>query len=387
MKKKIGVIFGGNSVEHEISIITALQAIENIDRNIYEVVPIYLSKKHKFYSSEDFFLIDTFKNIEELETKYTEKIFFKEQDKVCLLNKKKSFFKKKDQIEVDLFFPIVHGTNVEDGKLQGYLEMFNIPFIGPNTTSAVIGQEKAVSKDILKTHKINQTKYIWVHENESDDILRLVQENLKYPVIVKPNTLGSSVGIFIAKDEAELDEKIVESFKYDSVLVIEEAISDFKELNISLVDIDGELKTSAIERVAKEDEILSYEDKYLSSSKTKGSTDSKGMASLSRELPAKISKSLENKIIDETKKTYRALRCEGIVRIDMMIINNKVYINEVNNIPGSLSYYLWEEAGYTYKNLLSTYIEDGIKKYYKRKNKNFSFKTNVLNMKSGKLNK
>ncbi len=383
MKKKIGVIFGGNSVEHEISIITALQAIESIDREIYEVVPIYLSKKHKFYSHIDFLKMDTFKDLDNVCKKYEEKIFFLEQDKVCLLNKKKSFFKRSEQIDVDLFFPIVHGTNVEDGKLQGFLEMFKIPYIGPTTTSAVIGQEKAVMKDILKAHDVNQTKYIWVNESQSDDILNIVKNNLSYPVIVKPNCLGSSVGIFVAENEEELSSKIMDSFKYDEVLVIEEALSDFEELNISLVNINGNIRTSSIERVIASNDVLTYEDKYLSGSKTK----SQGMASLGRELPAKIDNKIEEEIISLTTKVYEVLRCSGIVRVDILLLNGKVYINEVNNIPGSLSYYLWEEKGITYKELLSEYIEDGIKKFYKRKNKNFSFKTNVLNMKSRKLNK
>ncbi len=383
MKKKIGVIFGGNSVEHEISIITALQAIENIDKDNYEVVPIYLSKKHKFYSHLDFLNMDTFKDLDNVCKKYEEKIFFLEKDKVCLLNKKKSFFKKSEQIDVDLFFPIVHGTNVEDGKLQGFLEMFKIPYIGPTTTSAVLGQEKAVMKDILESHKISQTKYIWVNESQSDEILDIVKEKLSYPVIVKPNCLGSSVGIFVANNEKELSSKIMDSFKYDDVLVIEEALSGFEELNISLVNINGEIKTSAIEKVIASNDVLTYEDKYLSGSKTK----SQGMASLGRELPAKIDKKLEEDIANLTTKVYEVLRCSGIVRVDILLLNGKLYINEVNNIPGSLSYYLWEEKGITYKELLSEYIEDGIKKFYKRKNKNFSFKTNVLNMKSRKLNK
>ncbi len=383
MKKKIGVIFGGNSVEHEISIITALQAIESIDKEVYEVVPIYLSKKHKFYSHLDFLNIDTFKDIDSISKNYIEKIFFLENDKVCLLNKKKSFFKKSEQIDVDLFFPIVHGTNVEDGKLQGYLEMFKIPYIGPNTTSAVIGQEKAIMKDILSAHNINQTKYIWIKESQVDDVLDLVDKNLSYPVIVKPNCLGSSVGIFVANDDEELSSKIMDSFKYDDVLVIEEALSDFQEVNISLVNINGKIRTSAIERVIASNDVLTYEDKYLSGSKTK----SQGMASLGRELPAKIDKSIEEQIINITTNVYEILRCQGIVRVDILLLGDKVYINEVNNIPGSLSYYLWEEKGISYKDLLSEYIEDGIKKFYKRKNKNFSFKTNVLNMKSRKLNK
>ncbi len=385
MKKSIGIIFGGNSVEHEISIISALQAIENIDKKKYEVVPIYLSKENKFYSSDNFLNIEIFQNLKDIKNKYKEKIFYKDGNKVLLLNKKKTFFKSKEQLEIDIFFPIVHGTNVEDGKLQGFLTMFGIPIIGATEVSAVLGQHKSIAKDILKSQKINQTNYIWMNENQKDNLKELVEGNLNYPVIIKPDSLGSSIGIYSAKNYDELEEKIEEAFKYDQVVVIEEKLKDFTELNISLVQIGDEIKTSSIEKVNDSKEILSYEDKYLSNSKTKGSKG--GMASLRRELPAKIESELEQKIKEITKKCYYILRCQGIIRVDMMIKENQIYINEINNIPGSLSFYLWEDSGIKYKELLTLVIEDNVKKYYKKSQKKYSFTTNVLTMNGKKINK
>ncbi|MFV0288235.1 MAG: hypothetical protein ACK5HR_02110 [Mycoplasmatales bacterium] len=386
MKKNIGIIFGGNSVEHEISIITAIQAIENMDQEKYEVIPIYLTKNNKFFTSEDFLNIDIFKNLKEIEKKYKEKILYKEDNKVLLLNKKKSFFKSKDQVEIDIFFPIVHGTNVEDGKLQGYLNMFGIPIIGTTTTSGVIGQEKSIMKDILSTHQIKQTKYLWVKETQREELQTLIEQKLNYPVIVKPNCLGSSIGIFIAKDYEALNQKIDTAFKYDAIVIIEEVLQDFEELNISVVDINDEIKVSAIEKVNASQDLLSYEDKYLSES-GKQKMKTSGMESLKRELPAKISFELQQNIEKIARDCYKFLRCQGIIRIDMMVKDNIIYINEVNNIPGSLAFYLWEESGQSYQELLTEVIEDNIKKYYKTKNKDYSFSTNVLNLSGKKINK
>lgn len=386
MKKNIGIIFGGNSVEHEISIITAMQAIENIDQNKYNPIPIYLSKDNKFYSEKEFKNIEVFKDLKKLLEKYKEKIIYKDENGIHLITKKKSFFKGKEQISIDVFLPIVHGTNVEDGKLQGFLETMNLPYIGTTTTSGVIGQDKSIMKDILKGNNIDQTNYLIFDENDIDNIKEEVQNKLGFPVIIKPACLGSSIGINIANSTDELMDKINNSFKYDQTIVIEEKLSEFKEINISVRKIKNKILTSAIEEVNVGKNILTYEDKYLKGSKTKGS-ESSGMASLDRKVPAELNDNIEKKIEEIATKTYKILKCEGIIRIDLLLYNDRILVNEINNIPGSLSFYLWEANGIKYKELLNDLIEDGIISYTKRKNKNFSFTTNVLNMNGKKIKK
>lgn len=391
MKKNIGVIFGGDSVEHEISIITAIQAMENMDKTKYNIIPIYMTKSGALYSESKFLDIENFKDMDELLKGVPEKILYNDGKDIALLPKKKSFFKGKDQILVDAIFPIVHGTNVEDGKLQGYLETLRIPYIGTTVVSGVVGQDKGIMKDVLKANGINQTDYIVVNERDRSMVDQMIEDSVGYPVIVKPASLGSSIGIFIARNSAELEANLSKAFKYDSNLVIEKLLTDFEELNVSVRSRDGEILVSEIERVSATDELLSYEDKYLNNSKSKGEATNggdAGMASLARELPARISPELKEKIQDLVKRVYKILRAEGVIRIDMMIKGDDIYINEINNIPGSLAFYLWEESGVPYQQLLDELIEEGIKRYYQRKNKNFTFSTNVLSMKSnGKLRK
>lgn len=382
MKKNIGIVFGGNSVEHEISIITALQAIENFDTKKYNCIPIYMSKSGKLYSEEKFKNIDEFKDLENLEKNFKEKLIYNENKKNFLISKKKSFFKGKDQIEIDLFFPIVHGTNVEDGKLQGFFETQNLPYIGPSTTSGVLGQDKGIMKDVLKAHNINQTKYVVINEEEKyEEIIQKVNNMLSYPVIIKPACLGSSIGISICESKEQLKTQLKNTFKYDSNIVIEEVLNDFEEMNISVREVNSKIITSVIEKVGTSNELLTYDDKYLA----KGKTQSQGMASLQREIPAHIERQLIDKIEVLAKQVYKILRCESLIRIDMMIVGEDVYINEINSIPGSLAFYLWEESGTSYTNLLDQMVEEGIKKYYKNKNKTFNFKTNVLDNQGGKL--
>lgn len=382
--QNIGVIFGGNSVEHEISIISALQAIENIDKTKYQVVPIYLTKQqNKFYSSEDFFNINTFKNIDNMVVNYKPKKFIKRNNQVFLEDEHTKFFTKNNSIEIDVFFPIVHGTNVEDGKLQGFLSMFEIPVVGPTTLSGAIGQDKAVAKDLLKAYDISQTDYIVLHEDEIEDVKSKVC-NLQYPLIIKPNSLGSSIGIQIVEEESELVAKVKEAFSYDNYIVIENKLPNIRELNISVYKYNSKIEVSAIEEVYSQDLILSFEDKYMSGAK---GDKSQGMASTTREIPAKISKELSNEIENLAKRTYNVLRCVGVIRVDIILVGEKLYINEVNNIPGSLSYYLWEPKDIDYKQLLSQLIESAIKDKYLRQNKTTSYKSNVLNAKSLKLNK
>lgn len=373
--KKLGVIFGGRSVEHEISIISALQAIENIDKQKYEVIPLYIGKNNKWYSDESLLNIETFKDIEninKLDVVNLQNI----ENKIVVKKIKKKLFTSSIVTDLDFVLPIVHGTNVEDGKLQGFLETIGAIYGGPSVYSAVVGQDKALMKDLLKANQINQIDYFWCYDNENiESIHNKILDTIKYPVIIKPALLGSSVGIEVIENYEQLINLLPQSFSYCNKMVIEKFCSNFIEMNISLLGTYSDFEFSAIEQVAKSDEILSFEDKYMS-----GSKKSSGMASLERIVPAKISSSLEEKIHDITAKTFSVLNVQGICRIDLIIINEEVYINEINNIPGSLSFYLWEAKGVSYSELLDKIINIGATSYFKQQSLNCSFDTNVLNI-------
>lgn len=377
MKVNIAVLFGGNSVEHEISIISSMQAIENIDKEKYNVIPVYITKNLEMYSDSTFTSVEPFIDFDA--NKYKQVTFVKQGEETYVRQIKGLFNKLEER--VDVAFPIVHGTGVEDGTLQGYLKMFNLPIAGPTVLGGAVGQDKAVMKDILSAHDISQTKYLWVNSGQSlTECVEAVESKLSYPVIIKPASLGSSVGIEICNDSAELENGLTNGFGYDHKIVIEEALSDFEEYNISVFGTFDDFRTSEIEKILKYDEFLSYEQKYVAGSKKTGSKSS-GMASLSRELPANISEQVKAEITNQARASYRALNCNGLVRFDIIIGNDgAVYINEVNNIPGSLSFYLWEATGIEYKDMLTNIIEQAVNKFYKDQKLVQSFDTNVLKM-------
>lgn len=372
MKLKVGFIYGGISTEHEISIISALQAINNMNLDKYDVVPIYLSKNGVFYTGKYLLNIDNYKDLSLISKKCKEVSIIKKNNDFALLSVN---FPHKVLTNIDIFFPVVHGYNVEDGSIAGFLETIGAPYAESDLYASLIGQDKVIQKMVFKENGINIVPYTYFYENEyldnEEEIISKINE-LSFPVIVKPARLGSSVGINIAADEVSLKEAINEALKYDEKIIVEKIIENLKELNCSVLGDKDLYKPSLIEKVSAKENILSYEDKYISGGK------SKGMASASRKIPADISKRLTKEIENMSVKACKALNTSGIVRIDYLYDtkNEKIYLNEINIIPGSLSFYLWKDT--KYKDLLASIIELGIKKYKNKSRKQTSFETNVL---------
>lgn len=388
MRIRVGVIFGGESVEHEVSIISAIQAMNKIDEEKYEVVPIYITKDREWYTGEMLKDIDVYQDLELVKT-YANNVVLFYKDGRYVLQKKKGLFKKVVK-EIDVAFPIVHGTNVEDGALQGYLQTIGIPYVGPNVYAGVAGQDKAIMKDIWKNAGIPMTKYVWFYDTDyredTDKIIKKIKE-LKYPVIVKPATTGSSVGISVCDSEKNIKEAIDEAIQYDSKVVVEEVVQNLKEVNIAVMGNYESQKVSEIEEVLSANKFLTYTDKYIGGGKgkTKGgvkrpSEKSKGMASTNRKLPADLDKNTKNEIEEIAKSAFKALGSSGNSRIDFLIDSKskKVYINEINSIPGSLAFYLWEAKNIDFTKVLDEMIQVGIKDYKKRVSKTHSFETNIL---------
>lgn len=385
MKIRLGVIFGGESVEHEVSIISAVQAMYKLDNEKYDVVPIYITKDRQWYTGEALKDIETYQDLDLLK-RYSKNVVLYEQNGRFLLQSKK--FPRRIVKEIDMVLPIVHGTNVEDGVLQGYLQSIGIPFVGGDVYASVVGQDKIFMKQVFTCENLPITDYVWFYDVEYNDdnqaILDKV-EKLGYPVIIKPCTLGSSVGITIAKNRDELKEAIDTAIGYDNRIVVEKVVDNLMELNISVLGNYENQQVSAIEQVIPTDTFLTYADKYLGSGKTKGKVSgkfktSKGIVSTNRVVPAKIEDSLKKEVEDIAVRAFKSLKSSGVVRIDFLVDTkkNKVYVNEVNNIPGSLSFYLWEPIGKDYSELLDDMINIGIKDYKHRIAKTHSFETNIL---------
>lgn len=387
MKIKVGVIFGGESVEHEVSIISAVQAMDKIDSNKYEIIPIYISKDREWYTGEMLRDIDTFQDMALLK-RYAKNVVLYFKNGEFVLQNKKGF--KKIINTIDIAFPIVHGTNVEDGTLQGYLQSIGIPYVGSNVYASAVGQDKVYMKQIFESEKLPIKKYTWFYDNDykmdSEEVLKKIKK-LKYPLIVKPAMLGSSVGINKAKDEEELIKAIEDAINYDSKIVVEEMVEDLTEVNISVLGDYKNQELSEIEEVIPTKDILTYEDKYIGDGKIKGklgiknpSKGSKGMLSANRKIPATIKDNLKKEVKETAIKAFKSLGSAGVCRIDFLVDNkeNKVYINEINSIPGSLAFYLWEPIGKDYTDLLDEMINLGVKAYRKRTSKTHSFETNIL---------
>ena len=381
MKLRVGVIFGGESVEHEVSIISAVQAMKSMDSEKYEIIPIYIGKDREWYTGKLLSDIDIYSDLDLLKKYAKNVVLTNKKDSFVLVNKK-GLRRVVDYI--DIAFPIVHGTNVEDGTLQGYLELIGIPYVGSNLYSASIGQDKVFQKQILKSSNLPVVDYDWFFDSEykdnEEEILKRIKK-IGYPVMIKPARLGSSVGIGKAHNEEEVKMYIEEAIKYDEKILVEKVVDNLVEVNCSVLGNYEYQSASEIEEVMAVDEFLSYKDKYLGGSKGKISkTGSKGMVSTNRILPARLDDKMTNEVKELSKSVFKVLNAAGVIRIDYLIDKKtkKIYINETNTIPGSLSFYLWEATDKPYKELLDDLITLGIKTYKRKKRKVFSFETNIL---------
>ena len=355
MKLKIGVIFGGQSLEHELSIITALQAMDNIDTEKYEIIPIYITKDLVWYSSGCLRYIDSFNNFNLIEKYAT---------KVNLINKNGRFILqttglfKRELTELHLVIPMVHGRGTEDGTLGGFLQMTGIPYVSNNIYSSVICQDKVFTKQLLEQNELPTIKYVWFFDNEylknKEELFKKI-DKLDYPLIVKPATLGSSIGIKIVKRKEELDTIINEVLKYDRKIVIEELLEDVLEYNVSILKTNDKLFVSAIEEIATNLEFRDYIDKCDLQNYRNGN--------IVRTVPAKISEKMSDEIINLAKKTINFLNNTGLSTVDFLYDTKKkkLYIDEINSIPTCFSHHLWEEANISYKELFTIMINDTIK--------------------------
>lgn len=385
MKLKVGVIFGGETVEHEVSIISAVQAMEHMNQEKYDIVPIYIAKDRTWYTGKMLMEIDVYRNFEDLK-KYAKKCMLVKKDDKFYLQKTNGLFRK-DITDIDIAFPIVHGNNVEDGTLAGLLDSIGIPYVGSGVLGSALGQDKVVMKQVFESMNLPIVDYTWFYDteySESSDEIKERIDNLGYPVIVKPAKLGSSVGITFVENSRNIDSAIEEAIQYDNKIVVEKAVQNLVEVNCSVLGNYTYQQPSELEEVKGKAQFLTYQDKYLGngkgSKKLSGGVKSQGMASASRIIPARIDTKTEETVKKVACEAFKALNLSGVCRIDFLINKEtrQVYINEPNTIPGSLAFYLWEATGKKYEELLDEIITLAIKDYKMKKKKTYSFDTNIL---------
>ncbi len=388
MKIRVGVFFGGQSVEHEVSIISAQQAISSMNKDKYEIIPVYISKDSKMYTGENLLDIKSFTNIGEAIANSTQISLINENNQVKLVGKAKGMFKKPFEQEIDVAFPVVHGCNVEDGTIQGLFEILNIAYVGCDVYSSSLCMDKYFSKAVLKQSNLSVLDAVqldvYSFTKNTEKVISDIENRFGYPVIVKPVNQGSSVGISVAKNVDELKNSLDFAFTFSAKVIVEKALTNMMEVNCSVLGDLEECFASILEEPVNNGVMLSYEDKYLNGgskdSKVSGGGQKSGMASLKRIIPARISDEMATEIKSLAIEAFKTLGCSGVVRIDFIIDKDTdtVYINEFNTIPGSLSFYLWEKTDKPYTVLLDDLIKIALKKKREKNNLKTTFETNIL---------
>ena len=397
MKLKVAVLFGGASVEHEVAVISGIQAIMNMDPEKYDVVPVYLTKDSEMYIGSGIGTIEKYKDIPTLLAESQRVILARDEGEVYIVpfpKKKPGLFGRLfggssgvsgsgsgDRIHIDIAFPIVHGKMVEDGTIAGYLRMLGVPFVGPDVGASALGMDKYASKVVLQEAGVPVLPGVTFNTGDYrdiDGIVSKIEEMIGYPVIIKPVDLGSSVGISVARDRAQLIDAVDDAFTYAHIILAEHAISQLREINCAVLGDDRDAIASECEEPLHTDEILSYRDKYQRGGSKGGG--SKGMAGVSRKIPAELSAEERDRVRTLAVRAFQALGCSGVARIDFMIdeATGALYFNEINTIPGSLSFYLWEPLGMPYKELLNRLIRLSLDRKREEETLTFSFDSNLL---------
>lgn len=373
MKLNVVVAFGGESVEHEISILSAMQVMAAMDHDRYTCIPLYIAKDGRMYSDDVLKDLAIYQDLEEIQATFAEVSMIRRVDRNYLVPSHHHFFRR--EIEFDMVFPVLHGTYGEDGCFQGYCKTLRIPYVGSDVLAASIGQDKVVMKQLLQEEGIPITP--WFHVSlyqKLDEAFFAKAKRLKYPLIIKPANLGSSVGIQMAHDDTQLHKALIEAFQYDHKVVVEKLLTHMKEFNCSVLGDEESCIESEIEEVLKQDDILSYQDKY------EQGNGSKGMASTYRILPANLDEETAEEIKRFARLTFQTLHARGVARIDFLMDEDTqdIYVNEINTIPGSLSYYLWEASNLPFPLLCDRLIEIALRNYRRERKQIHSYQSNVL---------
>lgn len=382
MKINVAVLFGGKSVEHEVSVISAVQAMQNINKDKYAVYPVYITKKNELYWGESLENMEEYKNIPALLAKSTKINIVTDGSKTYLMPQEHKLFSKAKPIAcIDVAFPIVHGTNVEDGALQGFIKTLNLPFVGCDVLASAICMDKFAMKIMLKEAGfpvLDGIRFTSQDYKNEKKVISDTENKFGYPVIVKPVNLGSSVGISKAENRQELEDALELAFRFADKILIESAVVNLKEINCSVVGDYSEAEASELEEPISADKILSYKDKYMDGGKKTGG--SKGMSSLKRKIPAEVPEETAQEIKQIAVDAFKYLDCNGVARIDFLMDSKtgEFWINEFNTIPGSLAFYLWEPKGVKYSELLDRLISLAVKRQRNNEEITYSFDTNIL---------
>ncbi|MDE6303940.1 MAG: D-alanine--D-alanine ligase [Paramuribaculum sp.] len=387
MKTRIGVLFGGRSTEHEISVISASQAMAAIDRDSYDVTPIYITKEGCWYCGEALLDLKAYRDTASLINKCEEVYMQPNHGDFNLYRCRKPMFGSNVFATLDVMIPVLHGANGEDGTIEGLLDLIGIPYAGCDVLASANGMDKIAMKMILAACSIPVVDYVWMTDRQwfanREQLTSEIESKLGYPVIVKPANLGSSVGISRADNREELNSAIDDARRYSTRIIVEHCVTNLREINCSVLGDADEYETSVCEEPIKSGKILSYTDKYMGGSGSK--SGSKGMAASQKRIPADLPQEMSDRIRFLSGETFRVLSCHGVSRVDVIVDadTNEIYVNEINTIPGSLSFYLWEATGISFPELMNRLVRLALKRKREQDSKVFSFSQNIFAMGGG----
>ena len=383
VKKQLGVIFGSRSCEREVSIISAVQLMRHADPEKYDVIPVYIDEHGGWYTGEKLKDIHAYQPFQPNQAGIR-KVFLDMtpgSGALLALEKGKGLFAREELkavARVDVFVIVMHGVNGEDGTLQGMLELADLPYTSAGVGASALGMDKILMKQFFRGADLPVLPSLWYtrtkFENEPDSVLEEVRSELGYPVYVKPAHLGSSIGVSRAENREELHSALELAFEYDRRVLVEKGLNRPVELNCSVLGYDEEAEASPIEMPVSGEAFLDFHEKYLANS------GSKGMASLHRVLPAPIDDGLRDEIQKMSMDIFRMMDCKGVVRIDYMYDreSGKTFITEINTIPGSLAFYLWENRGTPYRRLIDRMVEIAEKALSDRNQANYAYTSDIL---------
>lgn len=370
--KNIGLFFGGQSVEHDVSVVSA-QIISGGFAELsskYHLIPIYVNPDGQFI------IFKKFPSLKELK----QKMFSSPNVSVSVSPASQKLIFKKSfsrQIIIDLAFPLIHGTGGEDGSLQGFFETLNVPYVGPAVLGSAVGMDKIIFKNVMQVNKIPSVNYLWFSrdawQKNQADIISQIESTLSYPLFVKPANLGSSIGITRSDDCKTLIEAFAVASRYASRIIIEQGIVNAREINCAVVGYKDPTP-SELEEPLHFSDFLTFEDKYIGGGKG-GSM--KGLKNKVK-IPAEVKPEIKKEIQDLAVKVFKLLGCAGVSRIDFLLSqDNKVFVNEINTIPGSLQQHLFKASGLKLSELIDQAISSSLVAY-EDKSSNLTFYESVL---------
>lgn len=385
-KRNVALIFGGRSPEHEVSIVTAHQLCVALAAH-HNVIPIYVTKDGVWLTGERLRELDAFTDgnlptAAEFDTVTVEFSEFSGGGAFVVQPKRTSWFRapQKTVLPVDVVFPAIHGTHGEDGTLQGVLELMNVPYVGSGVVGSAVGMDKIMAKAILNENQLPIVPYLWWTQHQPG-MLEKVEAMLGYPVFVKPAVSGSSIGVSRAKTGEELSEAVEVALQYCRRVLVEQAVEAPREINCAVMGVGaGEVTASVCEQPMTDAAFLTFDDKYIHETPAaEGQHAPSAMAGAERKIPAPISEELTLHIQELATRTFQVLDCAGVARIDfLMDADENVYVNEINTVPGSFSFYLWEHDGVAFPQLVSQLVELAFAVHAAKNSLTYSYDTNLL---------